>query len=121
MWKAHRFSAHDILENAEVAVRKKLPVHLLLHGDPYSKEDPEVIYWRSRMENEVSMFDSEFKLYDFRLARDDAGTVQKLSFHLLIPHQYAIEETEIHEDLSRRMAKYDPSLGLNITFLKSFI
>ena len=116
-----RFSAHDILENAEVAVRKKLPVHLLLHGDPYSKEDPEVIYWRSRMENEVSKFDSEFKLYDFRLVRDDAGTVQKLSFHLLIPHQYAIEETEIHEDLSRRMAKYDPNLGLNITFLKSFI
>ena len=121
MWKAHRFSAHDILENAEVAVRKKLPVHLLLHGDPYSKEDPEVIYWRSRMENEVSMFDSEFKLYDFRLVRDDAGTVQKLSFHLLIPHQYAIEETEIHEDLSRRMAKYDPNLSLSITFLKSFI
>ena len=116
-----RFSAHDILENAEVAVRKKLPVHLLLHGDPYSKEDPEVIYWRSRMENEVSMFDSEFKLYDFRLVRDDAGTVQKLSFHLLIPHQYAIEEAEIHEDLSRRMAKYNASLGLNITFLKSFI
>ena len=116
-----RFSAHDILENAEVAVRKKLPVHLLLHGDPYSKEDPEVIYWRSRMENEVSKFDSEFKLYDFRLVRDDAGTVQKLSFHLLILHQYAIEETEIHEDLSPRMAKYDPNLSLNITFLKSFI
>ena len=62
-----RFAAHDILENAELAVANKLPVHLLLHGDPYSKDNPEVIYWRSRLENEVAALDSELKLYDFRL------------------------------------------------------
>ena len=92
-----RFSAHDILENAEIAAAQALPVHLLLHADPYHQDDPEVIFWRSRMENAVSALNCEFKLYDFRLVRDDAGTVQKLSFHLLIPHQYAIEETEIHD------------------------
>ena len=79
-----RYSAHDILENAEVVVAQSLPVHLLLHGDPYSKSNPEVIYWRSRMENEVAKFDSELKLYDFRLGKDEAGGVVSLSFHLLI-------------------------------------
>ncbi len=116
-----RFSAHDILENAEVAVGRKLPVHLLLHGDPYNRDNPEVIFWRSRMENAVSMFDSEFKLYDFRLEKNLQGEVEKLSFHLLIPHRYGMTENEIHAALLKEMLKHKADIQLNIRFLKSFI
>ena len=116
-----RFSAHDILENAEVAVGRKLPVHLLLHGDPYNRDNPEVIFWRSRMENAVSMFDSEFKLYDFRLEKNLQGEVEKLSFHLLIPHRYGMTENEIHDALLKEMLKHKADIQLNIRFLKSFI
>ena len=116
-----RFSAHDILENAEVAVGRKLPVHLLLHGDPYNRDNPEVIFWRSRMENVVSMFDSEFKLYDFRLEKNLQGEVEKLSFHLLIPHRYGMTENEIHAALQKEMLKHKADIQLNIRFLKSFI
>ena len=115
-------AAHDILENAEVEVGKKMPVHLLLHGDPYSKDNPQVIKWRSRMENEVSKFDSEFKLYDFRLGkREDEEQVEYLSFHLLIPHKYAVEEDEIKSILTEKIRKYDPEMKLKIVFLKSFV
>ena len=116
-----RYSAHDILENAEVVVAQSLPVHLLLHGDPYSKSNPEVIYWRSRMENEVAKFDSELKLYDFRLGKDKVGGVVSLSFHLLIPHRYGMTEAEIRTALQERMQAYKAGLELEITFLKSFI
>ena len=116
-----RFSAHDILENAEVAVAKKLPVHLLLHGDPYSKDNPEVIYWRSRLENAVSDIDSELKLYDFRLSDCIDGIVKKISFHLLVPHRYVMGEQEIKEKLQRKIAEYQADIELDITFLKSFI
>ena len=115
-----RFSAHDILENAEVEVGRKLPVHLLLHGDPYSKQNPEVIFWRSRMENEVAMFDGTFKLYDFRVIKNNAGEVYSLAFHLLIPHHYGMSETEIREKLEQKMSKFG-NITLNILFLKSFI
>lgn len=115
-------AAHDILENAEVEVGKKMPVHLLLHGDPYSKDNPLVINWRSRMENEVADFDSEFKLYDFRLGRSaDGSKVEFLSFHLLIPHNYAVGEEEIKDELTARIGKYDPEMKLKIVFLKSFV
>ena len=116
-----RFSAHDILENAEVAVGKKLPVHLLLHGDPYSKDNPEVIYWRSRIENIVSALDSEIKLYDFRLPEKNGGKVEKISFHLLIPHRYKMSENEIQEKIQQKTAEYQSNIKLEITFLKSFI
>lgn len=116
-----RFSAHDILENAEIAVAGKLPVHLLLHGDPYNTENPEVILWRSRMENTISAFDSSFKLYDFRLGKNQSGEVKKLSFHLLIPHKYGMTPAEINEELRTRMSVYAPDIELDILFLKSFI
>ena len=116
-----RFSAHDILENAEVAVAKALPVHLLLHGDPYNKENPEVIFWRSRMENVVSKFDSEFKLYDFRICKNDQGEVNKLGFHLLIPHRYGMNQDEIRRELQSQMSIHRSDIELDITFLKSFI
>ena len=116
-----RLSAHDILENAEVEVAKKLPVHLLLHGDPYNKDNPEVIYWRSRMENCAADFDSELKIYDFRLIKDENGQVKALSFHLLVPHRYAYSEAELLERLQSRMQSYKNDLKLEIAFQKSFI
>lgn len=116
-----RFSAHDILENAEIEVGKHLPVHLLLHGDPYNKTNPEVIGWRSKMENVVSMFDGEFKLYDFRLLRDSDGKVTALSFHMLIPHNYILSEAEITSALESRMSVYQSGLKLEIKFVQSYV
>lgn len=115
-------TTHDILENTELEVRKKMPVHLVLHADPYSKDNPLVIYWRSRMENEVSMYDSEFKLYDFRLVEsEDFKRVEFLSFHLLIPYNYKAQEDEIAYALTERIRKYDSEMKLKIVFLKSFV
>lgn len=116
-----RFAAHDILENAELAVAQKLPVHLLLHGDPYSKDNPEVIYWRSRLENAVSSIGSELKLYDFRLPGYIGGEVKKISFHLLVPHHYQLSDNEIREKLQQKAALQQHGIELEITFLKSFI
>lgn len=116
-----RFSAHDILENAEVTVAKELPVHLLLHGDPYNKSNPETIYWRSRLENTVAAMDTELKLYDFRLGKNADGKAEIVSFHLLVPHNYIMNEKEILDELTQKMTAYQPDIKLEITFLKSFI
>ena len=116
-----RLSAHDILENAEVEVAKKLPVHLLLHGDPYNKSNPEVIFWRSRMENCAAELDSELKIYDFRLIKNESGEVCALSFHMLVPHRYALSEDELLEKLESCMQNHKAGLKLEISFQKSFI
>ena len=116
-----RLSAHDILENAEVEVAKKLPVHLLLHGDPYNKSNPEVIFWRSRLENCAAELDSELKIYDFRLIKNESGEVCALSFHMLVPHRYALSEDELLEKLESCMQNYKADLKLEISFQRSFI
>lgn len=116
-----RFSAHDILENAEVIVAKELSVHLLLHGDPYDKQHPETIFWRSRLENQVATLDSEMKVYDFRIDKNESGAVTELSFHLLIPHRCDNMENELLVKLTERMQQYRPELKLTIRFIKSFV
>ena len=116
-----RFSAHDILENAEVTVARELSVHLLLHGDPYDRQHPDIILWRSRLENTVAKFDSEMKVYDFRIEKDEYGEVNTIGFHLLIPHKYANVENELLEGLQKKMQEYKPDIQLAIRFIKSFV
>ena len=116
-----RASGHDILEQAEVRVAREHSVHLLLHGDPHDKNNPEIIYWRSRLENTVAGFDSEMKVYDFRLDKDDDGTVRKLDFHLLIPHRYKVSEEATKAKLLEKMQVFKEDIELEIRFVKSFI
>lgn len=116
-----RFSAHDILENAEVTVGRELSVHLLLHGDPYDKNHSEVILWRSRLENLVAKLDSEMKVYDFRLDKNSEGKVEKINFHLLIPYKYSNVEAGIQQELQSRMRSYQDDLIINVRFVKSFV
>ena len=105
----------DILEYAEVIVAKEHSVHLQLHGDPHDKNSPEIIYWRSRLENIVSTFDSEMKVYDFTLKKNEDGTVAELDFHLLIPHRYKMSENEIQEKIQQKTAEYQSNIKLEIT------
>ena len=116
-----RASAHDILEHAEVLVAQKHSVHLLLHGDPHDKNSPEIIYWRSRLENTISAFDSEMKVYDFALRKNDDGSVSALDFHLLIPHSYIVPEEIITEKIQQKMQTFKADITMNIRFVKSFI
>ena len=116
-----RSSAHDILENAEITAAQKLSIHLLLHGDPHDKAHPEVIFWRSRLENAVSAFDSDFKIYDFKLAKEPSGEISALVFHLLLPRKYAMTEEQVKKHLQQKMAAHKADLKLEIRFIRSFV
>ena len=116
-----RASAHDTLENAEITAAQKLSIHLLLHADPHDKAHPEVIYWRSRLENAVSAFDSDFRIYDFKLDKDPAGDVTALVFHMLLPRKYAMTEEQIQKHLQNKMNSHKEGIQLNIRFIKSFV
>lgn len=116
-----RTTAHNILENAEVAVGRELGVHLLLHGDPHDKAHPEVIYWRSRLESTLAQFDSELKVYDFSLGKQENGSVESLNFHLLTPHRYAGNEEWLKNTLQEKMQSFQSGLLLNIRCVNNYV
>lgn len=112
-------STHDILENAEVEIGKKMPVNLLLHCDPYNPDDPECKNWRVRLENAAMEIDPIFKLYDFRLKKENGTLI--LSCHILIPRNYHIQNSKIHEKLTAGMAEYSPAPELKIEFIHPYV
>ncbi len=113
-------TVHDILESAEIEVGRELPIFLVLHGDPFDTEDPTVKMWRARMEDAVLAFDPKFRLYDFHL-HAEPGKPLLLSYHLLIPRNYALDESEITGRLTAVMTAYDPEIRLDITYLNAFV
>ena len=113
-------SAHDMLENAEIYVSKRMPVRLLLHCDPCNLDDPEVIKWRGQMEEIVTAYDCQFKLYDFRLKTSEKGNLQ-LYFHLLTPRHYLADKSNIHAYFTRQIQKSAPEVELLIEFIDSFV
>ena len=117
--KENMLEVHDMLEHAEVEIGKNMPVHLLLHCDPCNPGDPEVKEWRVRMENVVAEFDPKFKLYDFRLKKENKQLI--LTCHMLVPRNYHIDYAEIQKRLKDNMSKYPPSPELQIEFIHSFI
>ena len=112
-------SAHDMLERAEVEIGKNMPVHLILHCDPYNPEDQEGKTWRVRLEDKVKNIDPHFKLYDFRLKK--AGQQPLLYCHILIPRNYVLSPEEILAGLNKEMNQYSPAPVLKIDFIHPYI
>lgn len=113
-------SAHDMLENAEIYVSKRMPIRLLLHCDPCHLDDLEVIKWRGQMEEIVTAFDCQFKLYDFRLKTAENGKLQ-LHFHLLTPRHYLADKNNIHAYFTEQIKKSAPEVELIIEFIESYV
>ena len=112
-------SVHDMLESAEVEIGRKMPVHLLLHCDPFQESTQEIRTWRVRLENATARLEPHFKLYDFRLKKNEEKLI--LTCHILIPQNYRMSNEEIHATLSAEMAKYSPAPELQITFIHPYI
>ena len=110
---------HNILESAEVAVAKELPVQLTLHGDPFLVEDPVAQEWRVKLEQTIHDFDPKFRVYDY-LYQETEGK-RKLCFHLMIPRSYSISREQISSEILAEMKKLDPQISLDITFIHSFV
>ena len=112
-------STHDMLERAEVEIGKNMPVHLILHCDPYNPQDQEGKIWRVRLEDKVKEIDPHFKLYDFRLKHSEDSP--HLYCHILIPRNYILSQEDIYKRLNTEMAKFSPAPELQIIFIHPYI
>ena len=111
--------AHDILEQAEINLSQQLPVTLVLHCDPFNTDNPETKEWRVRLENKLLEIDDLFKLYDFKLEKENG--VLHFYFHLLTPRKYLMRENEIKSILERYLGGYPLLTELHITYVNSFV
>ena len=112
-------AVHDLLESAEVEVGRHMPVHLLLHCDPYDAEEPELRLWQGRLENAVAEYNPRCKVYDLRLRRD--GGAETLEFHLLLPHDDTTADEELRLRLAAALTKYPDPPELKLRIVRSYV
>ena len=113
-------ATHDILEHAEVAVAKKMPVTLVLHCDPFNVSEPVALYWRRQLENAANAIDERFKIYDFRYDCTP-GSSPCLRFHLLVNRSDLKCKKDIIKFLEDRVKSSDPGVSIEVDFVNAYV
>jgi len=85
--------SHDIIDNIEIEVYKKMGIQLSIHYDPLETENERVNELKEMCTKVITNIDSSFSLHDFRVV--DGPTHTNLIFDLVVPHKLKITNDEI--------------------------
>ncbi len=101
--------AHDIVDECEHEIKKKLGVSMTLHMDPVDLHNPERHEYYHIVMNTLKKIDPSMSLHDFRIIHH--GNEKILAFDLMVP--YTLKQSK--EELEERIAKDLPDgIHLNI-------
>ena len=112
-------ASHDLIDNIEREVARELNIHLVIHMDPLTQDDPDVLRLRDMTVQIVSDIDKSLTIHDFRVVK--GVTHDNLIFDVVIPHQYAPKEREIIEKITARIKEQEENLFPVITIDRSFV
>ncbi len=60
---------HDVIDNTEVELRRKLNCDAVIHMDPVVTEDKHILYLKENIEEIIKKIDPVISMHDFRLAQ----------------------------------------------------
>ncbi|MGI6606678.1 MAG: cation diffusion facilitator family transporter [Peptococcia bacterium] len=112
-------ASHDLIDNIEREVARELNIHLVIHMDPLTQDDPDVLRLRDMTVQIVSDIDKSLTIHDFRVVK--GVTHDNLIFDVVIPHQYAPKDREIIEKITARIKEQEENLFPVITIDRSFV
>jgi cation diffusion facilitator family transporter len=112
-------ASHDLIDNIEREVARELNIHLVIHMDPLTQDDPDVLRLREMTAQIVADINKSLTIHDFRVVK--GVTHNNLIFDVVIPHQYAQKDREIIEEISARIKEKDENLFPVITIDRSFV
>ena len=112
-------ASHDLIDNIEREVARELDIHLVIHMDPLTQDDPDVLRLRDMTAQIVADIDESLTIHDFRVVK--GVTHNNLIFDVVIPHQYAEKDREIIEEITDRIKEHEQNLFPVITIDRSYV
>jgi len=109
---------HDVIDNVEREISKKLKVVMCIHMDPIVLDDEEVNKYKKLIGEIIEEYNSEFSFHDFKMVKGPTHT--NLIFDLVIPHSKT-NNAKILSDLRAKVKEKDKSIYLVITIEHSYI
>lgn len=110
---------HDVIDNTEKIISKKLNIIICIHMDPVVVDDEKVDGYKEYMKNIISEYDENFSFHDFRVVEGPTHT--NFIFDLVIPHNYDKDSNTILNEIKAKVKETHPDVFLVVTVEHSFV
>ena len=96
---------HDVIDNAEIALRRELNCEAVIHMDPIVTDDGITSELRAKVSELVKTIDERITIHDFRIVPGNTHT--NLIFDAVVPFDIGISAQEVSERISRLVSEMD--------------
>lgn len=117
--KENILKIHDVIDNIEKELQKKLECHAVIHMDPISTDDENTLKLKKEINEIVKKENPEFSIHDFRVVAGDTHT--NIIFDLLIPYGIRDDEETIKKKIDEEVKKLNKNYFTVIEIDKNFV
>ncbi len=117
--KENILKIHDVIDNIEKELQKKLECHAVIHMDPISTDDENTLKLKKEINEIVKKENPEFSIHDFRVVAGDTHT--NIIFDLLIPYGIRDDEETIKKKIDEKVKKLNKNYFTVIEIDKNFV
>lgn len=97
------FELHDVVDQAEIRLKKELGCEAVIHMDPIVVDDQAVDDMKKRMVELVHGIDGKISIHDFRMVKGPTHT--SLIFDAVVPLQFHMGEDEVLERIREEIRR----------------
>ncbi|NLC72422.1 MAG: cation transporter [Ruminococcaceae bacterium] len=97
------FALHDVVDNAEYELEKKLGCKAVIHMDPILMDDSRTNTMKKTLIEEIARISTEISIHDFRVV--DGPTHMNVVFDAVIPIEQRVNKAKIKKQLEELVIK----------------
>ncbi|MBQ8617924.1 MAG: cation transporter [Clostridia bacterium] len=117
--KADPLDSHDLIDNIERDFLREQNLHLVIHYDPVTMDDPRVALMRTKIMEIVRGMHDHMTIHDLRIVPGNTHT--NIVFDCVVPYDCRIPGKEIRERICQEVCAQYPNYYCVITLENSFV
>ena len=117
--KVDPITSHDIIDSIERDFLREMGLHLVIHYDPVTTDDPRVASMRSFIASIVREIHPDMTIHDLRIVPGSGD--DNVVFDCVVPYDCSVSAQMIRDLISARVQKDYPDYRCVITLENSFV
>ena len=117
--QADPLKSHDLIDNIERDFFNEEKLHLVIHYDPVTTDDPRVLVMREFIAGIAACIHPDMSIHDLRIV--PGPTHVNVVFDCIVPYELKLSEKEIRERICRVVQVEYPNYYCVITLERSFV
>ena len=106
--------SHEIIDDIEHEIKRKLNVELVIHYDPIVTDNEELNEAKARITEAIRAVDPRLAVHDFRMVCGKGHT--NVIFDMVVPHDLEPRKAELRELATERARAVNPRYRAVVTF-----